>query len=284
MIRMKQLLHTESSQCAFVEPRQDQLLFTRVGVDVADGEDARLAGLEIFGVDTDLALFNVQAPVGDGPEVGRQTPKDEDLFAGYLAQFPFAISHLEAGELIPLGQNATHHAVKLLQLLAIAQGLHLRYRGGLSPVFQPPVDQGDGFGLAVQFQCPVERGIAATQDDDVLAGNPVGVGDLVVNVFLFLFGRPRRAQAPGLEGAQAGRQDDRRRIEFGALGGDQLKAAVLLAAQLLHRLAKMEFGAKRLDLLQQPVDQFLGAHDGKRRNVIDWFLGVQLRALATRLL
>ena len=46
----------------------------------------------------------------------------------------------------------------------------------------------------------------------------------------------------------------------------------------------MEFGAKRLDLLQQPVDQFLGAHDGKRRNVIDRFFRVQLRALATWLL
>ena len=44
-------------QCALVKAAQDQLELARIGVDIADGEDALLAGLEFGGVDRDQVFF-----------------------------------------------------------------------------------------------------------------------------------------------------------------------------------------------------------------------------------
>ena len=45
----------------------------------------------------------------------------------------------------------------------------------------------------------------------------------------------------------------------------------------------MKRGVERLGLLQQPVDQFLGAADRQRRDVVDRLVGIQLGALAAGL-
>src|SRR5262245_4224644 len=45
----------------------------------------------------------------------------------------------------------------------------------------------------------------------------------------------------------------------------------------------MKPGMERLDLLQQPVDQLLGAADRQRRDVIDRLVGIELGALAARM-
>ena len=46
--------------------------------------------------------------------------------------------------------------------------------------------------------------------------------------------------------------------------------------------AKVELGIERLDLLQQPVDQLLGAADRQRRDVVYRLVRIELGALATR--
>ena len=46
----------------------------------------------------------------------------------------------------------------------------------------------------------------------------------------------------------------------------------------------MKLGTERLDLLQQPVNQLLGAAHRQRRNVVNRFIRIQLGALTARLL
>ena len=46
-----------------METRQDQLQLARIGVDVADGENARNARFELRRVDGDQILMEIDAPV-----------------------------------------------------------------------------------------------------------------------------------------------------------------------------------------------------------------------------
>ena len=51
-----------------------------------------------------------------------------------------------------------------------------------------------------------------------------------------------------------------------------------------HLLTEMQLRFERLDLLQQPVDQFLRPAHRQCRNVVDRLVGVELGALAARVL
>lgn len=62
-----------------------------------------------------------------------------------------------------------------------------------------------------------------------------------------------------------------------------MEFAALENPHLGHFLSQMEGGVKRLGLLQEPVDQFLGAANGQRRDVVDRLIRIQLGALAARL-
>ena len=60
----------ESGQRAFVKSAQNQFLFARVGVDIADRKNARDAGGELFCVNFDLFARHGQAPVCQGAQLG----------------------------------------------------------------------------------------------------------------------------------------------------------------------------------------------------------------------
>ena len=69
-----------------------------------------------------------------------------------------------------------------------------------------------------------------------------------------------------------------------SLSAPSVKLMKTVAAAINHLLAQVELRVERLGLLQQPVDQLLGAADGQRRDVVDRFLRVQLAALSARML
>ena len=94
--------------------------------------------------------------------------------------------------------------------------------------------------------------------------------------------RARDADAPRLERPHAAGDDHRARIEARAEDGFDVEAAVLALAQRGDFLAEMQRRIERRDLLQQPVDELLGAADGQRRDVVDRLVGIQLGALAAR--
>src|ERR1700684_538106 len=69
LLRIEWMLNSERSEARFVEAAQDQLLLTRVGIDVADREDAGHAGLEVLGVHLKRLFLHFETPLGDGTEL-----------------------------------------------------------------------------------------------------------------------------------------------------------------------------------------------------------------------
>ena len=65
-----------------------------------------------------------------------------------------------------------------------------------------------------------------------------------------------------------------------AAGRAHAEAAILAAGELHHLLPQVKLRLERLDLLQQPIDQFLRAAHRQRRNVVNRLVRIELRALA----
>ena len=135
-------------------------------------------------------------------------------------------------------------------------------------------------GLAGEVDDPVERRIAAAENRELLAVVAGGVAHAVVDGLAFERFRARHADAPRLERADATGDDHRARVEARAQDGLDVEAAVFALAQRGHFLAQVQRRIERRDLLQQPVDELLGAADGQRRDVVDRLVGIQLGALA----
>src|SRR5271166_2908064 len=62
LVRKQMQLNGECRERRLVKARKNQLLFARIGVDVADREDPGDAGLEFLGIDLERLLFELQAP------------------------------------------------------------------------------------------------------------------------------------------------------------------------------------------------------------------------------
>src|SRR5689334_24507064 len=76
-------------QGALVEAREDELELARVPVDVADREDAGDIRFERAGVDRDeLAVLELDAPVGDRSKLHGEPEEREDRIAGNLEVRP----------------------------------------------------------------------------------------------------------------------------------------------------------------------------------------------------
>ena len=82
LVRIDVAVRLLRHQRDFVEAGQDQLELARIGVDVADREDAGNVGLERLGADRDQVVLQVDAPVGDRPELHGQAEERQDRVAG----------------------------------------------------------------------------------------------------------------------------------------------------------------------------------------------------------
>src|SRR5580704_5866603 len=104
-----------------------------------------------------------------------------------------------------------------------------------------------------------------------------------MDIFAFELLDAGNTQAPCLEGAHPTGDNHGAGGESGTGGGGNVKLAIAQHTQFGHFLAEMKRGFKGFGLLQQPIDQFLRAADGQRRNVIDRLIGIQLGALTAGL-
>src|SRR3954447_14152132 len=77
LLREDVAVHLLGRERALVEAREDELQLARIMVDVADREDAGHVRLEFLGVDRDQVLVEVQAPVGDRPELHGQAEEGQ---------------------------------------------------------------------------------------------------------------------------------------------------------------------------------------------------------------
>src|ERR1700722_5417121 len=84
LLRVQVVLDAEGRQRSLVKAAQNQLLLARIGVDVADRENAGHAGLEALSVDLERFLLHLETPVGHGPELGVQAVKRQHVIGGHL--------------------------------------------------------------------------------------------------------------------------------------------------------------------------------------------------------
>ena len=91
-------------------------------------------------------------------------------------------------------------------------------------------------------------------------------------------------EATWLERPESARDDHGPRVEARVARGDEQERVIRQHLQLGHFFAHVELRVEGLRLLQQAVDQLLGAADRQRRNVVDRLLRIQLTALPARML
>ena len=72
----------KGGQGGFVKTTEDEFAFARVVVDVAHRKNAWCAGGKVFRVHVQLFFRHVQAPISQGPQLGRQAQQHPKLIAG----------------------------------------------------------------------------------------------------------------------------------------------------------------------------------------------------------
>ncbi len=148
------------------------------------------------------------------------------------------------------------------------------------------MDECQALGDWRQIDGPVQRAVAATGDQDVLAakGFHLAHGVVHANAVALVLERldSRHGWALGHEAAAARRDHDHRGDDLGAGIGGELPLAVRQPLQRRGHLAKMELRPEGLDLVEQAVRQVLPGDDRQTRNVVDRFFGIELGALPAR--
>jgi hypothetical protein len=136
-------------------------------------------------------------------------------------------------------------------------------------------------GERLQVQGPVERGIAAADDHQVVAAEllhaPHGIEDAGALVIL----DARYRGALGLERAAARRHHDDLAGDRRAGIGAHAEAAIH-ALQFGDHFAEVELRTERADLLHQLVDELLPRDDRPAGNVVDGLFRIEFGALAAR--
>ena len=135
--------------------------------------------------------------------------------------------------------------------MLVAQRVQLRDRGRRAAKLGPPMHEHDAACVIDERQRPVERGVAATADHDVLVRVRARILHAVVNVLAFELGSAGHVELARLERAHAARDHDGAGIEHRARACRHTEAAVLLPRNFGDFLAEMQARAERLDLLQQ---------------------------------
>ena len=183
-----------------------------------------------------------------------------------------------------VGADRGGDAFDVLHLAGRHQLPHARDRRGRGTELVPSVHVHDALRLAVQVEHPVERGVAAAENHEPLAVEIGRAANAVVHLPVLEGVAALDAEPARLERAEARRDHDRPREERGAGGGAQQEAAIRLLLQRAHFLAEVEHRVHRLDLLHEPVDEFLGPADWQCGNVVYRLVRIEFGALAARVL
>ena len=138
----------------------------------------------------------------------------------------------------------------------------------------------------MQIEHPIERGIAAADDDDAPVPELLDLAHGVEDASALVGADVGNRRFLRLERAAAGRDDDHLRLErgpgvranskFGAFGCSQ-------NLQRFHHLAEVKSWMERLDLQHEVVDQPLCGHHREAGNVVDRLLRIEFGALAADL-
>jgi hypothetical protein len=128
--------------------------------------------------------------------------------------------------------------------------------------------------LAGKFQRPIQRRIAAAENQQTFIGELRCALHLVMDVLAFESIRTFDTQAARLKRTEAAGDDHGACVKACVERSAQQEGAVLQRFQFDHFLTHMKLRIERLGLLQQPVDQFLRTAHGQRRDVINRLLRI----------
>src|SRR5690606_15228114 len=142
--------------------------------------------------------------------------------------------------------------------------------------------QGDAFGNRFQHQGPIDGGIAATGNQHFFSGKLLHVVDKIIKSFSFKAFRLGQVQFARFKGA-ASRRDDDRPGKVDLFGGGELEDAVGALFHLQHFFVETINGIGRFGLFNGVVYQFLGAHLGESRHIVNVFFRVEGGKLAAKL-
>ena len=172
-----------------------------------------------------------------------------------------------------------HIADEHIGALLIAQGEELGHRRRRAAKFRTAMDQHHAVRVVDERQRPIERRVAAAENQHVLIGERARILHAIVQILAFDLRCAGHIESTGLERAHATCDHDSARIEHRLRAGDDPEATIFLTLDLRDFLTEMQTGAERLDLLEQSIGELLTRAHGHGRNVVDGLVGIELDAL-----
>ena len=191
-----------------METGQNQFLFARINVDIADSKNAGDVGFEAGRVHNDLFSFERQAPIRNRTEFGLQAEENEQVFGRNTASDAVGAGDLNLGHLAVFFREACDLTDFKLHFPVVAELFHLAHRGRSSSEAFSAVNQNNAFGFADEVEAPVKGGVSAAANNDVLALKNLRILDAVVELFAFELFNVRNFERAGLEAADAGCNED----------------------------------------------------------------------------
>src|SRR5690606_40300326 len=274
----------ERGQGRFVEAGKDELLFSRIRIDIPDGEHTRDVGLKLLRVDDNRAFLDLETPFGDRPELGVQPEEHERVIRLQVDELPLGRLDANARKRAILLDHGMRDRFDVAHAAARDQVLHLRDGGRRSAELGPAMHERETSSLACELERPIERGIAAAENHESLSREVRGALDLAVNVAAFELLGAFASEPARLEAAETARDDDCFRVTTRIERGAHQKRAVIEALELGGLLAQAKRRVERFDLLEESVDQLLRTANGQRGNVVNRLVRIQLAALPARVL
>src|SRR5579863_2243172 len=284
LLRKQVMLDGERRQRGFVKARQDQLFLTRVGIDIADGKNTRQARLEFLGVDLERLLLQRQSPVRDRTEFRMQAEKYQQLIRRQRLQRTGAAPDVDAAQYPALDDQRLRQRFEVAHAPGRDLLLHFRDIGGRGAKLGAPMHERERRGARQQLERPVERGVAAAKNNQALTRELAGTLHPVLDGAAFEDLRPFKSDASRLERTHTAGDDDGASVKVRPGAGCKLEAPVFTPRKRDHLVPEMQLRLEGLDLLQESIDQLLGAAHRQRRDVVDRLVWIQLRALPTRML
>ena len=216
LIREHILGSREGRQSALVETGQNQLLLARVSVAVADRKDTGNVGFKTGGIDHDLLAIKLKTPFSDRAHLRLQAEEDEEAVERNTAHNAVVTGHTDFRHHTVFLFETRHRAHDKLHLPVFAELLHLGHTGGSSAEAIAAMDQNDALRLADEIQRPVESGVTAAADHDVLASEEFRITHPIEELLVLELLNARNTHRTGIKRAHTGGDDHGLAVEAGA--------------------------------------------------------------------
>jgi hypothetical protein len=209
-------------------------------------------------------------------------PKNGSMVSQSIFEIALSLAFMTAPVSLPPFQRGDLTDLQI-HFTGADQRAHLLDAVGSGAEIVAPVQQRHALGNRMQIERPVERGIAAADDQDILVAELLHLAHGVKHGGAFIGLDARHRRALGLERAAARGDHHHLALEHLAGVGGDAKAGVADLLDRLHHLVEMEGRMERLDLLQQRLRQAMAGDEGDAGNVVDRLFRVELGALAADL-